>query len=292
MPGQSIRLKASQELVIATDLNAGNNTVQLQTPGNLQMAGEITAGNLSINAATVSDVLNTSVETVNFNLTAAGSSLAIFDADNLTITGGTGNSTGITARAGANLLLSGAMTGVSSMTLSSADSLSTTSGFSVTVPGATSLSGASISIGGTGGGTFNTGDLSFRSTGNVRIVESSSSRIVGNNTGGTVDLTSSTGGLTVDGNITAVGAVAVHAQGANANVSLNSTLTSAGGLITLRANQDLSLTSAADINSGGGNIRIVADYDGNGLSSSGGRPHVRWQQHRCRGWPGRYRSTR
>jgi hypothetical protein len=207
MPGQSIRLKASQELVIATDLNAGNNTVQLQTPGNLQMAGEITAGNLSINAATVSDVLNTSVETVNFNLTAAGSSLAIFDADNLTITGGTGNSTGITARAGANLLLSGAMTGVSSMTLSSADSLSTTSGFSVTVPGATSLSGASISIGGTGGGTFNTGDLSFRSTGNVRIVESSSSRIVGNNTGGTVDLTSSTGGLTVDGNITAVGAV-------------------------------------------------------------------------------------
>ncbi|MFM7868883.1 MAG: hypothetical protein ACKPHU_32085, partial [Planctomycetaceae bacterium] len=260
---------ASQELVIATDLNAGNNTVQLQTPGNLQMAGEITAGYLSINAATVSDVLNTSVETVNFNLTAAGSSLAIFDADNLTITGGTGNSTGITARAGANLLLSGAMTGVSSMTLSSADSLSTTSGFSVTVPGATSLSGASISIGGTGGGTFNTGDLSFRSTGNVRIVESSSSRIVGNNTGGTVDLTSSTGGLTVDGNITAVGAVTVHAQGAHANVSLNSTLTSAGGLITLRANQDLSLTSAADINSGGGNIRIVADYDGNGLSSSG-----------------------
>ncbi|MFM7836669.1 MAG: hypothetical protein ACKPJD_33160, partial [Planctomycetaceae bacterium] len=73
MPGQSIRLSASQELVIATDLNAGNNTVQLQTPGNLQMAGEITAGYLSINAATVSDVLNTSVETVNFNLTAAGS---------------------------------------------------------------------------------------------------------------------------------------------------------------------------------------------------------------------------
>ncbi|MFN9034795.1 MAG: hypothetical protein ACK5YO_00745, partial [Planctomyces sp.] len=145
MPGQSIRLTASQELVIATDLYAGNNSVQLQTPGNLQMAGEITAGSLSINAATVSDVLNTSVETMSFNLTAAGSSLAVFDADNLTITGGTGNNTQVTARAGANLLLSGPLTGVRALTLSSADDLTSTSGFSVAVSGSTSLSGDNIS---------------------------------------------------------------------------------------------------------------------------------------------------
>jgi hypothetical protein len=269
MPGQSIRLNASQELVIATDLNAGNNAVQLQTPGNLQIAGEITAGSLNITASTVSDVLNTRVETMNFNLTTSGSSLAVFDADNLAITGGSGNNSQITARAGGNMLLSGALTGINSLALSSADSLTSTSGFSVTVPGSTSLAGGSISIGGVGGGTFNTGDLTFRSTGSVRIVESSSSRIVGNNTAGTVDLISGSGGLTLDGNIVAVGSVTVHAQGSAADLTLNATLSSAGGTVDLRANEDLVLNSAVDINSGGGDISIVADHDGNGLLGSG-----------------------
>jgi hypothetical protein len=69
-PGQSIRLSATQELVIATDINVGTAQVQLQTPGNLQLSGEVSAGNLSIQAASVSDVINSRIESLSFNLTA------------------------------------------------------------------------------------------------------------------------------------------------------------------------------------------------------------------------------
>ena len=92
--------------------------------------------------------------------------------------------------------------------ITSTGALSDAGATSVTVTGLGSFGGTSISL---GGGTFNTGTLTFNSGGSVTIAEDSNMDIVGINTGGVTILTS-TGGIS-DAGATSVNVGALTASG-------------------------------------------------------------------------------
>ncbi|MGV2341263.1 MAG UNVERIFIED_CONTAM: hypothetical protein LVR18_47185 [Planctomycetaceae bacterium] len=158
---------------------------------------------------------------------------------------------------------------MSSLTLNGDDGINSTTNSSVSVSGSTVLSGSSIRVGGSGGGTFNSGDVSFRSTGTVNVTESSATRIVGRNSGLSVALRSETGGITIDGTLTVDDEVTLESRGSAADIVIANNLTTANGAVTVAAWGNVLVTPIGSLNSAGGNIRITADSDGTGTHASG-----------------------
>ena len=253
-PGQSIRLNALAGLTIATDINIGTASLQLETLGALQVSGEISAGRLTVNAATVNEVINSRVDSISFTLSNPNSTLTIFDADDLTISSSTGTSSRITASSGGSLELNGSITGLAELTATSEEVLSTVAGTVVTVSGLSKLTGASIDVGSSTGATFNSGSLNFTSVGSVRIAESSSSLLSGDSKAGTLTMISTSAitsaldsGMDVTGNASFTGStITVGGQAGDDFRSGSLTFNSTGATaVSMTSSLNLSGQSAA-----------------------------------------------
>lgn len=191
------------------NLNAGANAITLgDNPGDSTNFGSL---NLKGGAVTIAEDSSSELAGVDATSLALNSNGAITDSGNVSVTGAaTLNSNGgaitlgdnpgeatnfgtLNFKGGAvsisedsNMDLTGSNTATSA-TLTSSGALSDATATSVDVSGLGSFSGSSVSL---GGGTFNTGTLTFNSPGAVSVAEDSGMNITGVNTGGATLLTS------------------------------------------------------------------------------------------------------
>ena len=155
------------------------------------------------------------------------------------------------------------------LNLTSSNLVTNTASAAVAVSGLATVTGANINLGNASSDSMNFGSVTLISTGSVQIFEDSSSHIVGNSSAGTLVFSSGTNGILIDAALQITTSAVIHSLGASSDLALNGSITSPGGTITLRANEDVSFTSSAVLSSGGGRVRISADYDTSGLLSSG-----------------------
>jgi hypothetical protein len=136
---------------------------------------------------------------------------------------------------------------VGTASLTSSGSIQNASGTALTISGLAVLQGSSIDLGTQTGDQINSGTLTLIASGSVRLVETSSSELVGNNSGSSFSVTSETGSSTLTGNIS-----------------------TSSGSVVLEAGQSVIFGSASAVTSAGGSVTISADYDSSGTAGSGG----------------------
>ncbi|NBO66389.1 MAG: hypothetical protein EBU88_16355, partial [Acidobacteria bacterium] len=155
------------------------------------------------------------------------------------------------------------------LNLTSSSLLTNTDSAAVLVTGLATVTGADINLGNASSDSMNFGSVTLISTGNVQVFEDSSSHIVGNSSAGTLVFSSGNNGILIDAALQITTSAVIHSLGASSDLALNGSITSPGGSIALRANEDVSFTSTAVLNSAGGDVQISADFDTSGLLSSG-----------------------
>jgi hypothetical protein len=207
----------------------------------MDIVGVNTAGSATLSStAALSDAGATSVTVTglgSFSGTSVSLGGGTFNTGTLTF-----NSTGTVSIAeDSSMDIVGTNT-ASSATLSSTAGISDAGATSIAVTGLTDVNGTSITLG--AGGTFNSGTLTFNSSGAVSIAEDSAMDIVGVNTAGTLSLTG-VGLSQAIGTITATGPTTVDAGAAN--VSLTQLANDFQGLFTLNNAATASINDANTI---------------------------------------------
>jgi len=116
-------------------------------------------------------------------------------------------------------------------------------------------------------------DITNGTSGAVRIVETNALTInaISNTTAGLIDVAAG-GAVTVaagGGGVVTGGAdpVSITATGATSTLAVNDAVQSAGGIITLEADDDVSFGVDGDVISGGGAVNLTADLDDGGAAS-------------------------
>ena len=109
--------------------------------------------------------------------------------------------------------------------------------------------------------------------GNLTIIQISQSANTGDNIiveteSGSITVQAAGGGIDATGAGAATGSVVLFADGGNAgDLIIDDTITSVSGVITMRADDDVTFSAAGDITSTSGDIEVTADFDNGGAAS-------------------------
>ncbi|MGB3269665.1 MAG: filamentous hemagglutinin N-terminal domain-containing protein, partial [Rhodanobacter sp.] len=230
-------------------LGTGSATLTATAGSISQTAGRLlSAGALTLNATTgigVGSALETKVDTLTFTNSGAGG-VALNDADALTVSGSTvsGDVT-ISAQTG-DLTIDGDVSSAGNVTLGAGAgnvvySSGTVSGDAVHF----NAGGTNGSIGASGAVSTNASQLSFeaRGTGVVRITEADGAAVSGTAGSGNVTITSTTGDLTLNGDLSTTGDVDLTALAGSISHTAG---TISGGALTLTAGGTNGAIGASD----------------------------------------------
>ena len=256
------------DLTLGTDLNVGDNTVTLDVSGDLTVSGKITASGLALTATT--DVALSDLEVGTLNLNLGSASLLINNATSLVIaTGSSAGSLAVTVvgdvTIGDNVVIGG--------------DVSVTSSGKITITDET-LEAEYIELVADGGGISGTVDadtISLEANGLIDVHDTNEVTVVSivqNSAGENVEITAASG-LTVGTSSDTETIIDSHGGALNLDAGANdlilyAPIVSGGGTITLRADDDLILNTAAQITGEVGStaaIILIADHDGNGTGS-------------------------
>ncbi|MCY2986874.1 MAG: hypothetical protein NTY19_03290 [Planctomycetota bacterium] len=209
--GQTVKLKAGVDLDVQDELNVGSGVLQLQATALLTVATPLTATALTVTAGSLGQSLATTVNTLTFTMTGANEDFVASETDAVTLAGGTLNGGQAMVEAGGNVLVSGAISNASTLTISAGGSLANGASASLSVSGNASFTGTSINLGNQSGDAVNFGSLTVSSTGAVQVAANSATQWTGQSTAGSLTLVAA-GGIT-------------STAGAMLNVSGNASLT-------------------------------------------------------------------
>ncbi|HTM28469.1 MAG TPA: hypothetical protein VL097_03835, partial [Rhodanobacter sp.] len=215
----NLSLLAGNSISLNSDITLGGGSAMLTAAaGSIsQAAGKLlSGGDLTLNAATgigAGGAIETSVDTLTFANSGAGG-VALNDADDLTVSGSTGSGdVNISARTG-DLTIGGDVSSVGDVALGAGagnvvHSSGTVSGNAVHF----NAWGTNGSIGASGAVLTDASQVSFEAKGSgaVQIVEANGADISGTAVNGNVAITSTTGDLVVNGDISTTGNVNLNA---------------------------------------------------------------------------------
>jgi hypothetical protein len=249
--------------------NSGG-AVNIAEDSSTLLSGVSTANSLVLSsAAGITNAAGASL-TVTNNASFSGTSVTLGDQAGDAINFGslTFNSAGaVNIAEDSDTLLSGTSTADSLVLASSAGITNALA--SLTVTGNASFSGTSITLGDQAGDAMNFGSLTFNSAGAVNIAEDSSTRIVGANTGSTIQVTADSP-MSVEGNVTGTAGITLTAgeepaAGDTLTVVGGVTVSTTGGNVTLQAGDGIALNAGSTVSASGSvtlNVAFGGDADG------------------------------